>query len=179
MIITRETMVENHNLDTLLNPQFNNFFYWMLDKYNCKYMTYLLEDLETDKVFYISTNPVWQEELIKSKIINECPIYKIANNLVTSGLAPIFWNVLRRNESKSDQHLNDYRAEFDVANGLGFVNNLGRFRENFCYATDKNDLDFAQRIVRNNIHISGLHMFRQLHNHEIINYQEIKCIQKK
>lgn len=95
------------------------------------------------------------------------------------GLAPIFWNILRRNESKADKNLNDYRAEFDVANGIGFVNNLGRFRENFCYATDKHDLNFAQRIVKDNIHILGLQMFRQLHDHKIIIPQEkIICTQK-
>ncbi|APC96159.1 hypothetical protein [Francisella tularensis] len=51
MIITRETTLENHNLDTLKNSNFNNFFYWFKDNYNCKYMTYLLEDLETKSVF--------------------------------------------------------------------------------------------------------------------------------
>ena len=131
MIITRETTLEKYNLDTLKNPNFNDFFYWFKEKYNCKYMTYLLEDLETNSVFFISTNGIWMEELTNHRIINDCPIYKLAKNLYSLGLAPIIWNHLRKNESKADKDLNDYRAEFDVANGIGFVNNMGRFRENF------------------------------------------------
>lgn len=95
MIITRETTLEKHNLDTLKNPVFNDFFYWFKEKYNCKYMTYLLEDLETNSVFFISTNGIWMEELTNHKIINECPIYKLAKSLYSLGLAPIIWNHLR------------------------------------------------------------------------------------
>lgn len=168
MIITRETTLENHNLDTLKNSNFNDFFYWFRKNYNCKYMTYLLEDLETKSVFFISTNAIWQEELTNHRIINDCPIYKIAKNIHSLGLAPIIWNYLRKNESKADKDLNNYRAEFDVANGVGFVNNMGRYRENFCFATDKKDKNFAERILSNNLHSIGLEEFRKLQNKIII-----------
>ncbi|MBK2347060.1 hypothetical protein IBE10_09035 [Francisella tularensis subsp. novicida] len=45
---------------------------------------------------------------------------------------------------------------------------MGRYRENFCFATDKKDEKFAERIINNSLHTLGLGEFRKLQNKIII-----------
>ena len=167
-IMNVETKLESHSLDTIKDTRFKQFYKKLQKDYNTTYSTYILEDKITNEVFYFSSNPTWQEIFERDKIINICPIYAFARSINTRGLSPIIWNRLRENETKMDKELNDFRASYNVANGIGFMNNLGdRYKEAFCFASTKKDTDFSERVLKSGIYIDALKEYKILKNQYI------------
>ena len=60
MILESSTRITSHNLDNISSQEFKIFFSKLVKIFNCKYLTYLIEDKLTGRKWYFSSDSVWQ-----------------------------------------------------------------------------------------------------------------------
>lgn len=141
------------------NKVIDSFFGLLKVKFNCKYMTYMME--KGNNKIYFSSSTEWRRLLTEEKLMNHCPIYKNAfHALKNSNSVFTAWDFVKHKKGM-EREINELRTSLDIAHGLGLALKHDKARESIVFAGSQNDIFFHERIADKSIINKALTAFRR------------------
>jgi hypothetical protein len=133
-------------------------------EFGCFYAAYLFEDKIAKIRLGFGSNPDWQAEFVKNKLMDDCHLCKQGiNRAIDAKLSFLLFpwdSVSPQSSREKDVHL--YRSDFGIGeNGISFVTIKNNQMEALALAPENNNPKFI-KFVSQNIQLikSHLHLFR-------------------
>ena len=150
-IIETQSRVFRYTNDTC--QDIASIYNYLHDNIECTYLIYMYENLALNEKYVYSSNWNWQNLLIGEKLINYCPIFKIAFNcLEKRNQRTVFvpWCDAPPGNPR-ERDVCGIRSEHNIANGFGYGAKGFGIRESLAFGGGANDKYFYQHFTRNKI----------------------------